>query len=241
MLQKQLPVHVELALRWWHENHCYFDFITIALQAVPNKIEGYVLEHMLIHRWQSSLNWPWIKQFKLKSLGMVWKRPTKRHGHPNVGCRLVARLSRHHRNQWRLDRGAFVSNRSLENMWRTIFRLSSLTRQSFEASKEIRSHRWSLAEVYALLRLSANCEEPHRSKVTSLIKKAIVYRKGPLPGRNVTVTIPFCLTLILNKTASPFLVLLYKQTRICLHRFTFQVLNSEKPPALKSHRPFTII
>ena len=75
---------------------------------------------------------------------------------------LRKRLHRHSRK--------FVIKDSREFAWGLLFRLGSRTRAAFETSKLLRSNKTADEEVYALIKLSRNIENPHWGRVVKFRK-----------------------------------------------------------------------
>ena len=69
-------VHVELAIRYWA--NIFHQFGAIVLNACTTYEEAWVFEHLLISKWQASLNFPFITEFlKLKAKG--WQLQYRKH------------------------------------------------------------------------------------------------------------------------------------------------------------------
>ena len=83
--------------------------------------------------------------------------------------KLRKRLHRHSRQ--------FVIKDSREYAWGLLFKLGSRTRAAFETSKLLRSNKTADEEVYALIKLSRNIENPHRGRVQGLLKGVVKFRK----------------------------------------------------------------
>ena len=78
-----------------------------------------------------------------------------------------------------------------EQAWRIWYQISLFTRASFEACKRILSGEFHTLEVYALYRLATHIEEPGKSRVKSLIGKALLFRNATVPKNNLPLHIPF--------------------------------------------------
>ena len=78
-----------------------------------------------------------------------------------------------------------------EQAWRILYQISLFTRASFEACKRILSGEFHTLEVYALYRLATHIEEPGKSRVKSLIGKALLFRNATVPKNNLPLHIPF--------------------------------------------------
>ena len=78
-----------------------------------------------------------------------------------------------------------------QNAWQLLYSLSLFTRVSYETCQRIRSGEFDTLEVYALYRLAAHMEEPGRSRVRSLISKALQFRNATVPKKNLPFSLPF--------------------------------------------------
>ena len=90
------------------------------------------------------------------------------------------------------SRGSVPSPHSFqEQAWRILYQISLFTRASYEACKRIPSGEFHTLEVYALYRLANHMEDIGRSRVTSLIGKALLFRNATVPKNNLPLHIPF--------------------------------------------------
>ena len=78
-----------------------------------------------------------------------------------------------------------------EQAWRILCQISLFTRASFEACKRFGSGEFHTLEDYALYRLATHMEEPGRSRVKSLIGKALLFCNVTVPKSNLPLHIPF--------------------------------------------------
>jgi hypothetical protein len=78
-----------------------------------------------------------------------------------------------------------------EQAWRILYQISLFTRASYEACKRIRSGQLHTLEVYSLYRLATHMEKPGRSRVKSLIGKALLFRNATVPKNSLPLHIPF--------------------------------------------------
>ena len=69
----------------------------------------------------------------------------------------------------------FIKN-SRELAWGLLFKLGSRTRAAFDTSKLLRSRQTADEEVYALIKLCRNIENPHRNRVQGLLKSVVRFR-----------------------------------------------------------------
>ena len=172
-LFKTQLVDAELAVRYWHSQKNLFDFCVVPLCQCSTYKEAWGVEHELIAQWQSQLNYPHALKF-LKKTALGY-RPAKRKrsaAYSQFGLRLWRKLRKRLFPCKRLF--ALVDNR--KKAWDLVFDLSSHTKAAFEADKFLRSRFVADAEVYAIIRLSRNIEEPHRTKVTNALKRVVNFR-----------------------------------------------------------------
>ena len=69
-----------------------------------------------------------------------------------------------------------LNKNSRELAWGLLFKLGSRTRAAFETSKLLRPKQTADEEVYALIKLSRNIENPHRNRVQGLLKSVVKSR-----------------------------------------------------------------
>ena len=125
------------------------------------------------HRAQTHLNYP-------RAMALIKKQPwaseflSKRRVslYGTFGLRLWRKLHKrmHRRNQ------RFFIKTSRELAWGLLFKLGSRTRAAFDTSKLLRSRQTADEEVYALIKLSRNIENPHRNRVQGLLKSVVKFR-----------------------------------------------------------------
>ena len=78
-----------------------------------------------------------------------------------------------------------------EKAWTILNNMASSTEKSYTACKLARSVQISPMQLYALFKMAANMEEPSRTKVRSLITKAIKLRSMSVPKYNKPLAIPY--------------------------------------------------
>ena len=76
------------------------------------------------------------------------------------------------------------------HQWHILFQLTENSYQSFQMIKSFRSAQYSTDQIFALCRLANNLEDPPRSRVRSLLKKAIQFKGAMLPCRAKALFIP---------------------------------------------------
>ena len=187
-IRRNLAVHAELSIRYWSNRSDFETYTCIVLQACTTYEDAWVREHLYISSWQPALNHPFILKFlKLKSEG--WKMQLRKHRQSPIKFRprLYQRLRR-----CLFSIGSVPSIHSYqEQAWRILYHISLFTRASYEACQRIRSGEFHTLEVYALYRLANHMEEPGRSRVKSLVGKALLFRNATIPKNNMSLHIPF--------------------------------------------------
>ena len=186
-IRRNLAVHAELSICYWSRTD-FESYTCIVLQACTTYNDAWVREHLLISSWQPALNHPFILKFlKLKSEGWMMQLRKNRQGPVKLSPRLYQRVRRR-----LFSLGSVPSPHSFqEQAWRIVCQISLFTRASYEACKRIRSGEFHTLEVYALYRPANHMEEPGRSRVKSLIGKALLFRNATVPKNNLPLHIPF--------------------------------------------------
>ena len=186
-IRRNLAVHAELSICYWSRTD-FESYTCIVLQKCTTYDDAWVHEHLLISSWQPALNHPFILKFlKLKSEGWMMQLRKNRQGSVKLSPRLYQRVRRR-----LFSLGSVPSPHSFqEQAWRILYQISLFTRASYEACKRIRSGEFHTLEVYALYRLANHMEEPGRSRVKSLIGKALLFRNATVPKNNLPLHIPF--------------------------------------------------
>ena len=173
-LQRTEFVDAELSLRYWSSNHNLFQFVVIPLQAFASYQEAWISEHELIAQWQTPLNYPRATSL-VKKTALAFRFSSKRRVslYGTFGLRLWRKLRKrlHRRSQ------KFFIKDSREFAWGLLFKLGSRTTAAFETSKLLRSNKTADEEVYALIKLSRNVENPHRGRIQGLLKGVVQFRK----------------------------------------------------------------
>ena len=174
-LRNGQAIHVELSIRYWSSSGNFNIYNTIVLEAHTTYDHAWVREHCLISYWQPALNHPFIlPHLKLKSEGWKFQFKSNRHTPVKLGPRLFQRLRRRLKTVGSVPR----QHSHQQNAWQLLYSLSLFTRVSYETCQRIRSGEFDTLEVYALYRLAAHMEEPGRSRVRSLISKALQFRNA---------------------------------------------------------------
>ena len=169
-LKKTEFVDAELSLRYWASHDNLFQFALVPLQSYENYQLAWVTEHELIAQWQTPLNYPRaMALIKKTALGFIIssKRRASLYGSmaPSAfGCGVNC------------TNGCIVATRDSLLAWGLLFKLGSRTRAAFDTSKLLRSRQTADEEVYALIKLSRNIENPHRNRVQGLLKSVVKFR-----------------------------------------------------------------
>lgn len=240
-LQQRQAVQVELSLRYWADRPSFAFVSTIVIQTFEHYNDAWIQEHYLISRWQPALNHPFIlRHLRLKATG--WKMQFKQNQHAPV--KLGPRLYQRIRRRLRTLQAPVTKYTRQHEAWKLLYDLSLNTATSFKAAQFIRSgalHDW---EVYGLYRLSQHMEEPAKSKVRSLIGKALIFRNCTLPRKNIPLAIPFLAHPSFKSDLSRWLrkfIILHKDQAIPLHLPTHHIREKAFPSikdVLHNHRMF---
>ena len=173
---------------YWSTKTEFESYTCIVLQACTPYDNAWVREHLLISSWQPAVNHPFVLKFlKLKSEGWMMQVRKKSQGPVKLSPRLYQRVRRR-----LFSLGPVPSPHSFqEQAWRILYQISLFTRASYDAGKRIRSGQFHTLEVYSLYRLATHMEEPGRSRVKSLIGKALLFRNATVPKNSLPLHIPF--------------------------------------------------
>ena len=173
-LQRTEFVDAEMSLRYWSSHSNLFQFAVVPSQVHDNCQNAWIAEHELIAQWEAPLNFPRVTSL-VKTTALRFRLSSKRRIslYGTFGLRLWRKLrKRLHRRSRK-----FVIKDSREFAWGLPFKLGSRTRAAFETSKLLRSNKTADEEVYALIKLSRNIENPHRGRVQGLLKRVVKFRK----------------------------------------------------------------
>ena len=172
-LKKTEFVDAELSLRYWASHDNLFQFALVPLQSYENYQLAWVAGHELVAQWQTPLNYPRAMAL-IKKTALGFRLSSKRGAslYGTFGLRLWRKL---HKRMHRRNQRFFIKN-SRELAWGLLFKLGSRTRAAFATSKLLRSRQTADEEVYALIKLSRNIENPHRNRVQGLLKSVVKFR-----------------------------------------------------------------
>ncbi|CAE7764973.1 unnamed protein product [Symbiodinium sp. CCMP2592] len=173
-LQRTEFVDAELSLRYWASQHNLFQFVLVPLEFCDSYQRAWTVEHELIAQWQAPLNYPRAMSL-IKKTALGFRISSKRRG--SLYCTFGLRLWRKLRKRMFGRSSKFFIHDSRELAWGLLFKLASRTRASFETAKLLRSNKTADEEVYALIKLSRNIENPHRNRVQGILKGVAKFRK----------------------------------------------------------------
>ena len=187
---------------------------------------AWVTEHEIIAQWQTPLNYPRATAL-IKKTALGFRISSKRRAslYGTFGLRLWRKL---HKRMHRRNQRFFIKN-SREFAWGLLFKLGSRTRAAFETSKLLRSRRTADEEVYALIKLSRNIEDPHRNRVQGLLKSVAKCRtKMHWPKTSRPWVFCHCATRHSRRSVKVGCETLSFSTNICLLPFMFPRTASER-------------
>ncbi|CAE7203288.1 unnamed protein product [Symbiodinium sp. CCMP2592] len=173
-LQRTEFVDAELSLRYWASQHNLFQFVLVPLEFCDSYQRAWTVEHELIAQWQAPLNYPRAMSL-IKKTALGFRISSKHRG--SLYCTFGLRLWRKLRKRMFGRSSKFFIHDSRELAWGLLFKLASRTRASFETAKLLRSNKTADEEVYALIKLSRNIENPHRNRVQGILKGVAKFRK----------------------------------------------------------------
>ena len=188
-LAKQHAVSCELALHWFHSTNTFHLHIPLPLYKSNSTLQLRTLERHLIQLWNSPLNYPFIMQRHLHKPHSTppLHRAILQHGH--IGHRQQQRLRRRLRSKQVMH----FYNPSLakqQTAWTCLHLLAEQSQRSYSMQRLIRSNEMDADHVYNLYKLSLNMDDPPRTRVQSLIKKAIEFRQLPIPPPPKPLVLP---------------------------------------------------
>ena len=182
-LLQSMPTKCELAIRWWHYHLNYHWFSTIVLTIQPSRIKTRALEHMLIARFNSTLNYPFIGKYVIqKATGFKNNVSIKRHHyHINYIRWMTKARSRHHHN---------LPLCTTTQYWEILFGLASNTREQWDTQRSLRTSKFTKDEIYLLWRMHHNIEEPHQSIISGQLKSVFQFKQIHPPPKNLPIRLP---------------------------------------------------
>ena len=148
-----------------------------------------IAEHEVIAQWEAPLNFPRVTSL-VKKTALGFRLSAKRR--VALSGTFDLRLWRKLRKRMHRRSRKFFIKDSREFAWGLLFKRR--TRAAFETSKLLRSNKTADEEVYALIKLSRNIENPHRGRVQGLLKSVVKFRTTmhwPRTSRRLGV-LPLC-------------------------------------------------
>ena len=187
-LVKGQEAQAELALRYWASNQSIEQFTIFQVATCSDYQSAWVLEHCLIDAWQPKLNFPFIQSFlKRSALGFKPSRQRRMSSYSKFGRRLWVKL----RKKLFTQDQPYAFQLSRLKAWNILYDLTSLSRASFERARQLRSQSFVDDEIYSLIRLSANLQEPLRSKARMILKSVAGYRNMTWPKGSLGIQLQF--------------------------------------------------
>lgn len=190
-LSKGRLASCEPALRWWHKTHSYFDYCTIVLLQLPDKISTQAHEKAIIQRFQPQLNEPWIKEFfKHTATGTKssWKPPCDKHtlSTRTLWKRVRDRCKLH---SWLKHHSTAATFNTAQ--WTVLYKLASFSREAFVQERRLRSPTFHSDRLYVLMRCASHMEEPSKTRVINTIRRTMIYREVSVPKGCRNIVAPF--------------------------------------------------
>ena len=217
-LKKTEFVDAELSLRFWASHDNLFQFALVPLRSYENYQLAWVTEHELIAQWQTPLNYPGAMTL-IKKTALGFRISSKRRAslYGTFGLRLWRKL---HKRMHRRNQRFFIKN-SRELAWGLLFKLGSCTRAGCETSMLLRSRQTADEEVYALIKLSRNIENPHRNRVQGLLKRCCQVSHQDALAKNILWVFCHCATQHSHRIVKGGCETLSFSTNICFPLFMF--------------------
>ena len=224
-LKKTEFVDAELSLRFWASHDNLFQFALVPLRSYENYQLAWVTEHELIAQWQTPLNYPGAMTL-IKKTALGFRISSKRRAslYGTFGLRLWRKL---HKRMHRRNQRFFIKN-SRELAWGLLFKLGSCTRAGCETSMLLRSRQTADEEVYALIKLSRNIENPHRNRVQGLLKRCCQVSHQDALAKNILWVFCHCATQHSHRIVKGGCETLSFSTNICFPLFMFPRTASER-------------
>ena len=180
-LSRDRIAYYEPALKIWHHQGKFYQGICIVLQQAPDTERRMALESPLIRNYQPILNAAWVGQLlgRLRLHEAKFALPAA-----TTGIRFVRRAHRHARYRYG---GSVPHSDKLtgsSDIFESLYRLGSNTRNKFEDAKLLRSRNTPLTALYLRARLLKFLDEPWQTRARRCLQNVLRYRKGDLPPRN---------------------------------------------------------
>ena len=184
-------VNAELALRWWKLHDNYYNYSTIAIVHAESSIQALVKEHQLIQLWQPPLNFPHVVKLLASPSGVVKTRSAISNiTHTTVGRKLCRKLRRRHAKLHPTGHPC-LHTYSVPQSWSILINIAQRNNQSYQQLKQLRKSHYTTDNIYALYKMAATMEEPHKSSVRSKLAKCLRDRNLTVPRNNVPLCLPY--------------------------------------------------
>ena len=181
-VENEKIVKAELSIHYWVKQSLMHCLCTLPVHFGSSAEEVRELELLLIAKWQPHLNYPLSRQFLIRPSGVKRCKVPVRHGHQMIGTRIHKKLRRLAKPGFLPIKATLDASCELRAAWKVIIDLSSNTLRSFETAKLLRSYRFSSEQLFAILKLSANLEQPfHRAAVRKELHRIFRFRNLVVP------------------------------------------------------------
>ena len=210
ILQQDQVTNCELVMLFWHSRNCFHDYVIFPIKQCSDAVSTRAVEYQFIQLWQPRFNHPWILRLNPTNPGRTATLMTFSSLFATPGQRLWQKVRRRLRT---IRQQGFYKESLLrpEQAWHILMVLSSDNEASFRMSTRLRSSEFHHLHLYALFRLANHCDDPPRTKLRSIIRRALEFRKMPVPKANVPLVIPFLATPNFSSQVRGFLNRLVKQ------------------------------
>ena len=184
-------VSAELALRWWKLHDNYYNYSTIAIIHADSSVQALVKEHQLIQLWQPPLNFPFVTKHLASPSGVVKTRSAISNiTHTTVGRKLWRKLRRRNAKLHPIGHGCMYLH-SVPQAWNILINIAQRNHQSYQQLKQLRKSLYTTDNLYALYKMAATMEEPHKSIVRSKLAKCLRDKNLTVPKNNVPLCLPY--------------------------------------------------
>ena len=221
LLQKNQAVNCELALHYFHTRSNFSQFCIIPVQFLDGDVDTRSFETRCIQLWKPRLNHPWIIQLNPTSVTRKSTPFQIQQTFTIKGSRLWKKVRRRLKSLGALQYLEFTLP-MLQEAWTILMTLAADAERSFQMASRLRSNEFHQIHVYALYRLALHCDDPPRSKIRSILKKVMDFRKYPRPG----TARPLCLPMLAHSTFSR-----------SLQTFVSELIQSNKEYLVPFHLP----
>ena len=187
-------VQAEPSIRYWFHRGVFFDYVSLVLFPCSCAKNVRICENVFLQMWRPGLNYPQTNKLVFQSWGVKQTSLMKKHDFApqRIGKRLFLKLRRRmrHVQQHFLSTPARKTF-SREEAWMIIHDLTTHDGRAWNMQRSLGSSTWSHNHIYALCKLSANLEEPFRSRARSRLAAVLKFRHQDVPKRNQPLVVPF--------------------------------------------------